>query len=258
MGRSIALAMGVLLAVGTASRALAAPAPLGTLLTTSSVALSIAGLSPTGVPVTMETPVNGTLNGSNLASLTIPASVAKVTGNVVPVTDPGAFPIAGIQVTAANGPGNFNATGGMAGGFGGVMALNGATKVCLFGPCSAATANLTVPLSVVGRGATGTKPATVTVNGSVNLTIIGAPWTTGTAEIGTVTTMGTLMVGASNVMSKLVTPIFISTNIGASAVVPGFGLANLNMSVPEPGAAAVLAAAVAGLVGVGVSRRRTR
>jgi hypothetical protein len=248
MGRSIALAMGVLLAVGTASRALAAPAPLGTLLTTSSVALSIAGLSPTGVPVTMETPVNGTLNGSNLASLTIPASVAKVTGNVVPVTDPGAFPIAGIQVTAANGPGNF----------GGVMALNGATKVCLFGPCSAATANLTVPLSVVGRGATGTKPATVTVNGSVNLTIIGAPWTTGTAEIGTVTTMGTLMVGASNVMSKLVTPIFISTNIGASAVVPGFGLANLNMSVPEPGAAAVLAAAVAGLVGVGVSRRRTR
>jgi hypothetical protein len=52
-----------------------------------------------------------------------------------------------------------------------------------------------------------------------------------------------------------VTPIFISTNIGAFAVVPAFGFFNLHF-VPEPGTLVLLGSGIAGLVAFGRSRAR--
>ena len=169
----------------------------------------------------------------------------------------GAYPIAGIQATVANQTANFARSGGK---IGGTMPLSGVNKVCLFQSCSIAIANLSVPISVVGLG--GSAFAT----GAVNLTVKGAPWTQGTASIGTVTKMGnaaattqmaTTMGGISNTIS-LVTPIFVSTNIGASAVVPVWGFLDFKLvsSAPEPGTIAALGAAIVSLVSVGFVRRR--
>jgi len=53
---------------------------------------------------------------------------------------------------------------------------------------------------------------------------------------------------------ELVTPIFVSTNIGASSVVAVYG--RLGFTIPEPGTVAALGAAVISLVAMGVARRR--
>ena len=133
------------------------------------------------------------------------------------------------------------------------MGISGATKVCLFGPCSAAVANLTVPLNVAGIG------GSANVTNAVNLTVIGAPWTTGTASIGTSTTMGGAAPASSTGMAsgtvRLVTPVFVSTNIGASAVVPVFAILNMHF-VPEPGTMVLLGAGIVGLVSYGRTRNR--
>jgi hypothetical protein len=56
---------------------------------------------------------------------------------------------------------------------------------------------------------------------------------------------------------NLVTPVFVSTNIGASAVVPVFGRLDFTLTTPEPGALATLGAAIVSLVAVGFARRRS-
>ncbi len=94
--------------------------------------------------------INGSGPGGHLTSLAIPASPFAVSAFVLPVTDPGVYPIAGVGVTAQNGTAAFAGSGG--GGFGGVMPVIGSAKVCLFGACSMAVANLNVPLSAVGAG----------------------------------------------------------------------------------------------------------
>jgi len=93
----------------------------------------------------------------------------------------------------------------------------------------------------------------------VNLTVVGAPWTTGTVQIGTVTAMcgrspASSTVAASGTVS-LVSPIFISTNISPTAVVPTFGFLNMHF-VPEPGTLVLLGAGIAGLVSYGRTRSR--
>src|SRR5690606_21927742 len=151
--------------------------------------------------------------------------------------------ILGVQVTAQNGAGNFNLAG--------PMPILGQAKVCLFAPCAAPPpANVSVPLSVVGAG------GTTTVSALVNLTVVGAPWTTGTAAVGADTVMGGTSGGGAVAGGsvQLVTPIFISTNIGASAVLPAFGILTLNF-VPEPGTLVLLGSGIAGLVMFGRSRR---
>jgi hypothetical protein len=187
-----------------------------------------------------------------------------VAGLLVPVTDPAASPIKGVILTAHNGVANFGAGGGGAGigngtpanKFGGVMPINGFAKVCLFASCGYPlnAANLNIPLSVVGAG------GFTDVVGAVNLTVIGAPWTTGTASVGTITKMGSAApnsnTGNGSGTVQLVTPIFISTNIaGASAVVPAFGILTLHF-VPEPGTLLLLGSGIAGLVAFGRSRVR--
>ena len=214
------------------------------------ISLQIATLNPATLPGSGNVTINGSAGGDHINSLAIAASVFTVAHFVVPVTDPAAAPIKGVQVTAQNAAGNFDNGSGK---LGGVMPINGTTKVCLFGTCSAATANIEVPLAVAGAG------GSATVAAAVNLTVIGAPWTTGTVSIGTVTVMGGAAPASSTAMASgtvsLVTPVFVSTNIGPSAVVPVFAFMNLHF-VPEPGTLVLLGAGIAGLVSYGRTRNR--
>ncbi len=183
-----------------------------------------------------------TLNGSgglgHLDSIAIPAGAFSAERLVVPITTSVAFPVAGIQLTASNAAGTFAKPDP------GSIGLFGVAKVCLFGPCSGATANLVVPLAVVGVG--GTTYAT----GAVNVTVVGAPWTSGTVTVGASTAHGFSHGPASQTSStahasgalQLVTPIFISTNLpGDFAAISAFGLLNLHF-VPEPTSLALLGA----------------
>jgi hypothetical protein len=230
---------------------------------TGSVTIQLATLSPiailnTGAPVAT---VNGANAAGHLTGLQFAASpfslppTGMFKGLLVPVTDPAASPIFGVIIAAHNANANFAGVGNA--GFGGTMPLNGSARVCLFASCGKANnaANLNIPLSVVGGPGGST-----TVTGAVNLTVVGAPWTTGIAAVGTITQMGGAApasnTGAASGTVKLVTPIFISTNIaGASAVVPAFAILNLHF-VPEPGTLMLLGSGIAGLMAFGRSRVR--
>ena len=236
------------LTIGVAGQAHAVALDFNGLLT-----LQIATLPP----VVLQGGSVGSVTRGHLTDLTFAGDrtccgeVFEASRWVVPVTDPAAFPVVGLQATFRNGPAAFAGVGG--GGFGGVMPLIGSSKVCLFGAsCTRAGQNLTVPLSVVGKG--GTAHATA----GVNLTVIGAPWTTGTAAVGTITAMGGVSPLSNTARGSgevtLVTPVFISTNIGASAVLPSFGILSLHFT-PEP---ATLTALACGLVGLAALRRSKR
>ena len=242
------LAAAVMLLAASGAQAAALPF-------TASLALQIATLAPIAIPGSGTAIVNGSAGGSHIHSLALGGGTFATTALVVPISNPSVFPIAGVHLTAQNDPGNFADGGGT---LGGVMPLAGVAKVCLFGPCSAAVSNLSVPLSVVGVG------GGIHVQGAVNLSVVGAPWTTGTAVVpGTgITMMGTAHGPASAASStflpggqlRLVTPVFISTHIGASAVIPAFGILTLHF-VPEPTTIALLASGV-GLLGfIGRARR---
>jgi len=161
-------------------------------------------------------------SGVHLTAAALPGNTFVTQGFVLPVTDPEVFPIRGIQFTAANRSGSF-AEGGR---LHGVMPLVGIMKVCLFGPCSEAVANMRLPLSVVGQG------GAAFVQAAVNLTVVGAPWTTGTAPVGASSVRGSAR-GPAGLPSStaqvggdlnLVTPIFISvSNVGpAVSIFPSF------------------------------------
>ena len=171
---------------------------------------------------------NGSSGGSHLNTLAMPASAFETTHQILPVTDPSAAPVNGLQLTVANSTGTItNGTG--------PIPLVGFAKVCMFGPCSSAVANLNVPLAVAGNGGASF------ITGSINLTVIGAPWTAATAAIGTITRMGFAHGPASAASTtalpsgqmRLVTPVFVSTNVPSSPVVPTWGILTLHF-VPEP------------------------
>jgi hypothetical protein len=220
---------------------------------TGGLAVQIATLAPVVIPGAGTAVVNGSGGAGHLTGLQVSQGAFTLTGFALAVTDPAVFPIAGIAVSATNGAGAFAGSGGA--GFGGQMPINGTAKVCLYGTCGSSynISNLSVPLNVVGQG------GAVTVMGAVNLTVVGAPWTTGTVAIGTITAMGGVSplsnTGAPSGSVSLVTPIFISTNIGAFSVVPAFGFFNLHF-VPEPGTLVLLGSGIAGLVAFGRSRAR--
>lgn len=252
MRKWIGIASAVLMIIGVTGTAHAVDLPFtGTLsLTVNTIINDVSAAGTASV---------ATRSGNHLLSMTIPPGIAATTGNVVAVTDPAAAPIGGLQQTVANGPGAFAETPA-SGPLTGVMSLVGVSKVCLFGPCSVAAANVSVPLSVVGQG--GTTFATA----FVNVTVTGAAWTTGIAAFTpnpNMTTHGSASGPGSAASStaqasghlRLVSPVFISTNIPASAVVPSFAAFDITFA-PEPGQIALLASAVGTLFALGQARRR--
>jgi hypothetical protein len=214
---------------------------------TGGLTIAVATLSTT-IPGAGTAVVNGSGSGGHINTLSLAGGTFATAGFVLPVTDPGASPIKGLQLTASNSAGSFTGSP-----LNGVSPLNGAVKVCLFGFCSAAVANIAVPLAVVGQG------GVAFVTGAVNLTVVGAPWTTGTVAIGTITQMGgaapASATGAASGTVSLVTPVFTSTNIASSAVVPVFGILSMHF-VPEPGTLVLLGSGIAGLVAFGRRARR--
>jgi hypothetical protein len=234
-------AVTTILAFGLASPAFAVSLPF-----TGSLSIEIGSFPPFGsVPGSGTAQVNGSGAGGHLTSLALDAGVFQAEHLEIAFYVPTVFPIAGIGLTFDNGAGSFAGSGGA--GFGGVMPLLGVMKICLHAMCGSAAANLSVPLSI---GVSATRFGT----GAVNLTVVGAPWTTGTAVVGTATRMGGVAplsdTGAASGSVTLVTPVFISTNIGASSVIPSFGAMTLHF-VPEPATLALIAAGIAGLAAYG-------
>jgi hypothetical protein len=234
----------VLLLLGAA--AAAAPAHAASIPFTGSIAIQFVTIPPIVIDGAGVATVNGSAGGVHVDSLELPAGAITADGSLLPISDPGVFPIAGLQVTGSNGPGAFAADGG-------VMPLAGVAKICLFGPClGGAVSNLSIPLSVVGTNETGF------VVGAVNLTVSGAPWTTGTITLGTpsfpISAMGfrrgpaggTSSTAAPSGSLQLVTPIRISTNIGSSSIIPAFAVMTLHF-VPEPATLGMVALALGGL-----------
>jgi hypothetical protein len=219
------------------------------------LAIQLATLAPVVVTGSGVSTINGSGGGAHINTLSVPASPFAITAFVLPATDPMAAPIEGVQVTAHNSSGMF-AGGATPGNLGGKMPIKGIARICILTPCSVAFANVSVPLTVVGGG------GTATMASFVNVTVIGAPWTEATAAVGTITQMGaihgpatgTSSTAAASGVVRLVTPIFVSTSIPASAVVPAFGILTLHF-VPEPGTLVLLGSGIAGLVLFGRSRQ---
>jgi hypothetical protein len=226
------------LVAGMAGTSAAAPESFSS----GTLSLQVATLDPLSLgPATGNAGI--TRSGGNITAVTsFPPNVFASTGLLVPVTDPAALPIQGLQATLMNGQGAFAGAP-----IGGQMPILGVVKVCLFGACPVAAANLSVPISNVGSG------GTTVVTGAVNITVKGSPWTTGTINVPAIGTVkgGIAPVGGGTQVT-LVTPVFISTNISVSAVVPSF--ATLQFTVPEPGVAALGVAGVGSLLVLGWRR----
>lgn len=154
---------------------------------------------------------------------------------VIPVTDPAALPIAGIEVTLGTGAGSFDPSGG-------TMPVVGTETLCLFQACDAApVANLVIPLGDGGSDGVGLGGAPLTTSGLVNVTSQGAPWSSGTVSIGTSSQSGfvrggaggsDLVIGPGPAEVRLVTPILVSTSLGTAPQLAVFGV--LDLRFPDP------------------------
>jgi hypothetical protein len=215
-------------------------------LTAASLSMQISALNP--VVIAWNSTGSADVTATDVTLLT--AGIFNFTGTV-PVTDPGAFPIAGLGFTSVtNGVGNFFGVNALGGGKG---AITGSASVCLFGSCgSSPSANINVPFTTGGVNGVGLGGAVITVKGAVNITVSGNVWTTGTVTLGTASVTGSPLSGGK---VKLVNLTVLSTNIGASAMLPMFSVMDLTF-IPEPGTLLLLGAGIAGLTMVG--RRRMK
>jgi len=215
---------------------------LGIALLANGFPVNTIGVSGTGL---------ATVDGVHIDTLSLPASPFSAAGITVPNTSM-AGPLSGLQLTVHNDAGAF------AGGpLNGPMALHGAMRLCFFAVCNATfnPGNITVPLDVVGAG------GTLTVASLVDVTVSGAPWTAGTAAVGSLTAMGfqhgpaslTSSTGQSSGALRLVTPIYLSTS-QEGIPYAAFGILDVHF-IPEPGTLLLLGCGIAGLVLFGRTKR---
>lgn len=210
----------------------------------------VIGTGASAPRITVTTTGSATANGAGgtgpLTQISLPAGLLAAIGSHVDVTDVAAAPIEGLIATLGNGAASFGVGGGT---LGGSMPLPGVLRLCLFANCDAIPpANMIVPLTPIGNGGSQFGEA------SVNLTVLGSPWTTGTVMGGvrpsTETWTGSRQGPASAPSStariggtiQLVTPFQIATTLSPIPT-PGFAFLRLHF-VPEPGTALLLGAGV--------------
>jgi len=247
---------------------------------TGSLTTTIGPIQTLGAPIPVLPPITATgsgtatVSGTSITSLSLVGGSFPLTFLSIPVTDPAATPIIGIQVKNIN-----NSAGSFSGGppIAGKMALRGSAIICILGSgvgCSAPSTNpptnLNVPFTVNGtRGVgLGGAPIFVPPRSGIKITVNGNPWTAGTAAVntgmGTLTVMGFLhgpasggaaTAGQASGVVQLVTPMLISTSIGSIPTVPAFDVLNIHFTaVPEPSTLLLLSSSLV-LLMLGRSRR---
>lgn len=209
----------LLFAIVLAACALAAPAGAVEIAFEGAITIQI-GLYPKQIVIPGGGVADASLDGNGrITRIDMPAGLFVAQTLIIPVTDPSAAPIRGFFASGfANETGVF--VRDAEDRLNGSMPLMGNIKVCLFGDCTMAVANLTVPASVIGHVATDDLP------GAVNLTTRGAPWTTGRVDA----TPDPVTGSDAGTELSLVTPIFISTSISAFAVVKSYGVLDLSIA----------------------------
>ncbi len=201
---------------------------------------------------------NVTFSGGDITAIGL-AGGTFATSVTIPVTDVAATPITQLSFrNLQNGPATFSTIPGgtinnnfvnnLSGTGSGTMALKGVANFGFFpGPLF----NLSVPFTSGGVNGVGLGGAIIMAQGGgAGFSVRGAPWTTGTASIGTATVMGFV---AGNTV-QLVSPTFISATIGTLPGNPTFAVLTLTFA-PEPGTLLLVALGVAGLALLG--RRAT-
>ncbi len=222
-----------------------------------------------------------TLNGSStvghLQTLRLAGGITNAT--TIPITDPAAAPVVSLRATASLGTGTFS---GISGGpplppAGNVLPVRGLLRICLALPgCSG---YLPVPLTVNGLKGVGIG-SRITVNtfaaGGVKISLDASPWTLGVASVtgiptpsggtSTVTAMGFVHGPASGTSTtastagsgaiRLVTPVRVTTTLGApNDILALMGTLTVHF-VPEPGLLLLMGSGIAGLAVIGRHRIR--
>lgn len=210
--------------------------------------------------------VNGSGGGSHVATLALPGGLFSIHTSV-PVTG-GTLPLTGVQIDVTLGPGNLVV--GSGGTLAGVLPAPGTLRICVLLSCGV---GFDVPLTEAGTHGLGIggAPIVAPLGGLGTLSLLGGPWETGQAVVATASgstaltgfahgpLSGTSSTAEPQGVLQLVTPVAVGASVGGGppSVVPLFGLLEIRL-LPEPGAAASLAAGAALLAFLGARRARGR
>jgi hypothetical protein len=218
--------------------------------------------------------VNNSSGGAHMSTLRLAGGITA--SDTIPVTDPNTTPqIKSIIITGTMKTGTFTNISGAPPVGNGALPLAGYTRVCLFVPGCAANINMN---NTENNGNTGVGVAgyvTLGGNGSVRISVQGAPWTLATVEGVNQTVKGNWITlsragfvhgGASATDSSTAVTSGVIQFIGPSSVktvgivgnsqdISLFLELNLHF-IPEPGLLLLLGSGVVGLGLLGRSRMK--